>query len=628
MDNIISKTLTEVTMPTRQPESRRKLLKVGLGLALFNALILNILYYRCVNLAPAPADTGSSIYLVCFCLSYLGMLSVLPIIFVYLPVLMLSENRRKACLIGGSIAYTIYLLILIIDSYVFCLYRFHLNHTVIEQVAGPGAGQVFELSFIIYILAAIVLVVLFLLEAFLYIVSYKLVDKGVDKLLFGIFGFGVLMFFTTQTIHAFAAANDNRKITIYDRYLPISKPANINGMLKAMNVDVPSDKSINLYGHKYNYPKNELADTTGNMNIVMIVLDSWTASTLDSTICPNIYKFSNSCSVFNNHYSGGNCTRNGLFSLIYGLPGTYWYDFRDQHITPVLFKEFKKNDYDMSLYPSASLRNPPFDKNAFYDISNQCEATEGAKAWQRDEKLCTNFIKYIKSRNKERPFFSLLFFDSLHSMLIPDNYEAPFTPTWQYPEYMNLNNETEPTPYVNLYKNMLNYVDNQFERVIAALSKEGLLKNTIIIVTGDHGQEFNENKKNFWGHNGNFSEYQLHVPMLYYSPNVEPHKYSHWTSHRDVTATLMQEVFKVKNPAEDYCSGKSLFNTSKREFMQVDGYNGLGIIDENKHITYVMYDGEYEILNSKLDNLIDEKFDNKKFNKVMTDISSFYENEQ
>lgn len=607
-----------------KPESRRKLLKVGICLALFNAILIIILSIKGLQLAPPNLPFSHNLYLWLFSSSYLSVLAMLPMLFVFIPAVMLCENRKKACMLWGAGAYTLFLIILLIDSYVFSLYRFHINHTVIEQIAGPGAGQVFEISFVIYLIAIIVLAVIFALEIFLFLVSYKLIEKGINKFLYAAIGCIGIILIVTQIIHAKATAEDDRSLTCYDSYLPVSKPLNVNSMLRLLGKNVPSDKNYDFNGHQYDYPIHAIEDSATNMNIVIIALDSWTSTTLDSTICPNIYNFSKNCAVFNHHYSGGNCTRNGLFSIMYGLPGVYWYDFRDQNITPVLIRELEKHDYDISLYPSASLRNPPFDKNAFYTVKNQCEATEGDKAWQRDKKLSENFITYLRSRNKNRPFFSLLFFDSLHSMLIPDNFKAPFQPTWNYPEYMNLNNETDPTPYKNLYKNMVNYVDNYFKNIIDELKAQKLLKNTIIIVTGDHGQEFNENKKNFWGHNGNFSKYQLEVPLLYYSPKRMYASYSHWSSHKDIVPTLMQEVFTVSNPISDYSTGKNLFDTTKRQYMQVDGYNGLGIIDTTGEITYILYDGDYEIVDEHLNNEFDKKFDDRRYQEVINSISSFY----
>jgi len=64
-----------------------------------------------------------------------------------------------------------------------------------------------------------------------------------------------------------------------------------------------------------------------------------------------------------------------------------------------------------------------------------------------------------------------------------------------------------------------------------------LMKKTIIIMTGDHGQEANETHSNSWGHNSNFLRYQVQVPLLIYWPGMPPSQYNHLTSHVDVVPT-------------------------------------------------------------------------------------------
>jgi membrane-anchored protein YejM (alkaline phosphatase superfamily) len=346
---------------------------------------------------------------------------------------------------------------------------------------------------------------------------------------------------------------------------------------------------------------------------------------LDSIVSPNLYRFAQKSTRFTHHYSGSNGTRTGVFTLFFGLPGVYWDDFCEKKVSPVLIEVLRKNNYDIRLFPSASLRNPTLDKNVFVAVADQCAASKGINAWQRDRYLTDRFLSFLKNRNEaSKPFFSFLFYDSLHSMIMPEGYKAPFTPTWTYPKYESLGKDVEPTEFFNLYKNMVRYLDDIFGELLKELETKGLLENTIIVITGDHGQEFDDNKKNFWGHNGNFSDAQIRVPLIYYSPDKEPEVCSHLTTHYDVVPTLMHDVFSVQNPASDYCIGKSLFDKSKREFHLVDSYIALGIVDTFGTITNVYYDGKYEIVDKNLNELHDVDFNAGLYEKVLEQISSFY----
>ena len=85
------------------------------------------------------------------------------------------------------------------------------------------------------------------------------------------------------------------------------------------------------------------------------------------------------------------------------------------------------------------------------------------------------------------------------------------------------------------------------------------MKNTIVVITSNHGSEFNETKTNSWGANTNYSRFQLQVPMIVHWPGMLPASYNHKTSHLDFSATLLQDMLGVSSNVSDYSSGRNLF---------------------------------------------------------------------
>nr|WP_237729042.1 sulfatase-like hydrolase/transferase [Vibrio fluvialis] len=96
-----------------------------------------------------------------------------------------------------------------------------------------------------------------------------------------------------------------------------------------------------------------------------------------------------------------------------------------------------------------------------------------------------------------------MFYDSAHATEFPADMEPHFTPSWNRVDHIKLDNDFNPEPYRNRYRNALYYIDGQIERVLNAVEAQGGLENTIIVITSDHGQEFNDNHKNYWGHGSN-----------------------------------------------------------------------------------------------------------------------------
>jgi membrane-anchored protein YejM (alkaline phosphatase superfamily) len=159
--------------------------------------------------------------------------------------------------------------------------------------------------------------------------------------------------------------------------------------------------------------------------------------------------------------------------------------------------------------------------------------------------------------------------------------------------------------------------------VLRKIELSGLMENTLIIVTGDHGQEFNDNKKNFWGHNGNFTKAQIGVPLVLFVPKFKPAKYTYKTTHYDISPTIMQLVLGCQNKSSDYSCGINLFDSTDRRSFVVGSRENFGIISKNKIIT-VFPGGSYSITDQHLNELDQVQFDQKSIFETITQINRFY----
>ncbi len=61
--------------------------------------------------------------------------------------------------------------------------------------------------------------------------------------------------------------------------------------------------------------------------------------------------------------------------------------------------------------------------------------------------------------------------------------------------YASLNNDYDPTAFFNRYRNSLNFIDGLIGESIQTLKESGEYDITIIVLTSDHGQEFNDTKQ-------------------------------------------------------------------------------------------------------------------------------------
>jgi arylsulfatase A-like enzyme len=76
---------------------------------------------------------------------------------------------------------------------------------------------------------------------------------------------------------------------------------------------------------------------------------------------------------------------------------------------------------------------------------------------------------------------------------------------------------TEREYVTALYDSGIRYVDGQLESLFTQLEAGGLLDNTLVVVTSDHGEELWDHGG--WGHGHAMFDHQIHVPLLLHLPS-------------------------------------------------------------------------------------------------------------
>jgi hypothetical protein len=210
---------------------------------------------------------------------------------------------------------------------------------------------------------------------------------------------------------------------------------------------------------------------------------------------------------------------------------------------------------------------------------------EAGQGWQRDRENVTNLLKFIDQRDQNKPFFTFMFFESPHARYYFPPESVIRTPYRDDINYVTMTKEqlrNDIVPIKNRYLNSVHHLDSQFARVLDYLKTHGLLDNTVVILTGDHGEEFME--AGYWGHNSTISDPQVRTPMVLWVPGMKPAVHDKMTSHLDVIPTLLP-MLGVTNPVEDYSVGISLFSPEKHDHVIITAWTDVGYIDDTAKIT-------------------------------------------
>jgi len=528
-----------------------------------------------------------------------------------LPVLIITRFYPSTKFIQSfAVLLFAWLIVLIqIDVQIFSLYRFHLNSMVWSFFTQGAAAETFVFDRINFIIMGGGLIVILLIEIIIARFISKIIMNHPHLHGKKLAGFMLSILLIGQIWHIDADARHDISILRSVSLIPWPIAITARKLYPKVKTKPRASSIINNNNVSLFYPKNKLHCHEDNkpLNIVFIVIDSWRFDMFSADTTPNIYQFSEGALVFNHHMSTGNSTRYGMFGLFSGLLGNYWHSALRNQSGSVLIKELKQRNYDFSFFTSARITSPEFDRTIFADIKNHIpEKTEGEKVVDRDIKITQDFINYLNNRKTNSAFMSLVFYDAAHAYAVPDDFEKPFKPSLEDINYLKLNNETDPRAFKNRYKNAVYFDDSLIADLFKTLNNKKLLDNTVVVVTGDHGQEFNETHQNFWGHNSNFSRYQVQVPLIIHWPHKRKKIFNHTTSHADVVPTLMTEMLHCDNNVEDYSNGQSLFNEQEKKFVVASSWSNYSVIQPEQTTVYQRlgiiehYNKNYQLLDKAI----------------------------
>ncbi|KKL46649.1 hypothetical protein LCGC14_2343470, partial [marine sediment metagenome] len=123
----------------------------------------------------------------------------------------------------------------------------------------------------------------------------------------------------------------------------------------------------------------------------------------------------------------------------------------------------------------------------------------------------------------------------------------------------------------NRYKNSIYFVDFLIGKFIDTLKEKNLFDDSIIILTGDHGEEFYEEGHLF--HASHLSSQQTNVPIyLKFGKNIRKIPKRDLICHMDVFPSLFDYIFD-KNQFKDCLKGTSIFEKTKFPFVITARYN-------------------------------------------------------
>jgi phosphoglycerol transferase MdoB-like AlkP superfamily enzyme len=309
-----------------------------------------------------------------------------------------------------------------------------------------------------------------------------------------------------------------------------------------------------------------IIDTTGKVNVVVIIWESFTAKVVArlggvKNVTPQFEKLSKEGMLFTNVYASGNRSDKGMVAILSGYPAQPTNSIikipKKTISLPSLPREFQKNGWHTSFYYGGETEfanmKSYFLQQGFDKIidKNDFDAADMNSKWGAHDHVVLN--RFLSDLDKQKqPFFSTLFTLSSH-----EPFEVPVKTVIE-------GNDPE-----HLFLNAHHYTDASIGNFIAAAKTRPWWKNTLLIIIADHGHPLPETRKD--------KPAEFHIPMLWLGGalKMKSIRIDSLASQTDLAATLLNQVHL---PSQAFSWSNDIFRKDRKAFAYFAFNNGLGWI--------------------------------------------------
>lgn len=564
------------------------------------------------------------IYLWINLIGQFGFLTFATYILFIFPITFILRNDKALYFYSVLIA-TCGISVLIIDAIVYKNMHLHLN-MVIWDIADIKESFILKNKWLTIIIIAPLAFIAELYIAKLTI-KYQRAMSRKRKGMHIAFLFA-LCFLSSHLMYIWADANLYRPIITQRSNLPLSYPMTAKTFMekhglfnraayikRLQNLDKPKKDLVN-------YPLKNISfkQVKPKYNILFVMVDSLRYDSITNNIMPNLNNYALNNINYTNHYSSSNEKLSSLFSLFFGIPANYINDIKSDNKNPLLLTYLKKNNYHLGLFSSDNFSDLVYSQNIFKQESKLPTVSINTKKsfQERDNETIQVWQKWLTNEDTNKNlWFSFIELNG------PLYYEQA-----KYPQSFKVNNSPNSPIEANKsliakYKNAVIYQDKLIAKIIDHLNANNLQEKTIVIITSDHGMEFNETKTNSWGFNSNYSDFQLKVPLIIHWPENNKQKVENLTSHLDIVPTLFENLLYTTTPAKNYSSGKNLFSQSKHDWLLAGDSIDIVVID-NKNTLVIDKFGNYQLFDKKYKNIDNSKTKLSQVLQAISEIKRFY----
>ncbi|MBM4245244.1 MAG: sulfatase [Deltaproteobacteria bacterium] len=267
----------------------------------------------------------------------------------------------------------------------------------------------------------------------------------------------------------------------------------------------------------------------GRRNVILISLDTLRGDQLGGTLdgkplMPKLAARSATGARFTDAYTTYPSTTAGHMSMLTGLyPARHGMVFATGYLDkaiPTLPEILARNGYATAAVTEDAMLTAYV---GFVRGFDEYREIKGKTMWETSGEIEQTFgagLDWVEKHRDER------FFLFLHTYQV----HVPYTPPPAHDVFRHWEKDGQRVPIDastppavrdrHLYAGEVRYTDDVLDRLLERLDALGVLDDTIVVVTADHGDEFGEH--GLIGHAKTVYDEVLHVPLIILSPHLVP----------------------------------------------------------------------------------------------------------
>jgi len=487
-----------------------------------------------------PETLLGQFYLVSTWFSHMGFLTFMTFVLILFPITLIYPNTRfiRAT---ASVVFTIQLLVLLLDAYIYNSLGYHLNASSSAQIFDLISTQIQSNSRMFWFISIVLTLAIFSFELTVSNYAWKHL-RDLQKRVFARFVVAGLVcsFFFSHIIHIWADANLEYDILRQDTVLPLSYPSTAKTLLTKYGMfdrEAYIERTTSPLAFTNAIPEypsiNGQCSKSSTMQSVFMVVN-------DEMLTPKQIKQFKQRNTENSltleHHIDNALPKSSWFNLFYSLPSIYQDGLVQQNATPLLFQSINNNNLSST-----------------YTLFHGKEVGSGGV-----EKQKYGFEHLFTEQKKLNNISTLVFANKLNNI----------------PVGLHLFYFADSSSY-------------QFELFMDAL----LL-----------AQKAKESKDIIWitsiGNESKTTAFSI-KPSLLILPNSKSKTVNHLTSHMDIQPTIMNHWLNCDVNEKSYSNGKDLLQLKKDRIIANTMEDGIMVFSKDKSV-FINQNGNFESYSRQL----------------------------